>query len=562
MNAPRSVAAAPVPIWFAPAGQAGSRLPALLLLGLFSLQALTSLSFYRSAVEPFPPEAYDQASYLARVYELTAAYDTSGLGRLLRAPFEGGAQGVLMAFNGALLEVGSRLGRLSPLLLNFAALLAVEFTLFSTIANLTGRLGQALAALGLFLSAHSMWFWAGGLFDFRIDWIASCLFGIWACIVLRSGVLEDRRWSIASAGIAALLILTRFISATYIFGVEGVLVLLLLVASPWLPTRRRAVNGLIAMAVAGCAVLPFVLVSLSQIYVYYVVGHLTGAERGIRAAEFGAGSLRDKLLYYPSSVLHDHLGGAFGLVLVLFVLTIAVSAAPRRWRADEVVPLLAEILFVAGAIAGPIVVLTADESKSPVVGGIIVVPIVLAVMRLPQWLGALPVPTASVRSRVTVLIGGALCAIAGLGVSLDANATSRPFATRHGLLAWGRMIADVSQDALTHGHLTPKIFFNTLSSHFYTPAFTAYGYERTGVFIRFEGGIGDSIFATEPAVVMQRIAAADYVVLTSAEKVGVYPVLGALKAMDPQLRDWAEHNLRLTRSYAFDGGIVDVYVRP
>ena len=69
----------------------GRHWPALLLAALFCLEAVTLLSFYRSAVAPFPPEAYDQAAYLSRVYELTDAYDTYGIGRLLRVPFEGGA---------------------------------------------------------------------------------------------------------------------------------------------------------------------------------------------------------------------------------------------------------------------------------------------------------------------------------------------------------------------------------------------------------------------------------------------------------------------------------------
>ena len=77
-------------------------------------------------------------------------------------------------------------------------------------------------------------------------------------------------------------------------------------------------------------------------------------------------SLRDQILYYPLSVMRDHLGESFGLVLVLFALTSLAAAAPRRWRVGDPVPLLAEMLFLAGAIAGPIV--NCDDGRGQVAG--------------------------------------------------------------------------------------------------------------------------------------------------------------------------------------------------
>ena len=543
------------------------RTPGKILAILFCVQALSLFSYFRNAIEPFPPESYDQAVYLTQVYEITRDYDRYGLIHLLAVPFSGAAQGVLVLFEGAALEIALRCGRLSPLLLNVLALFLAETALFFTVLRLASRLGLALAALGLFLSANSLWFWAGGLFDFRIDWLASCLFGVWVCLVLRSNVFDDRRWTIASAIAAAFLILSRFITLTYVLGVESVLVAIFAVSAIWISTGRRLLNCAIAMALTLVAILPFVIGSLTQIYNYYVIGHLKGSEKQIRAAESGVSSLWDNLLYYPTSIVRDHIGSGFGSVLLVFTTAVCFLAIRRslgvrpRWLCPYPVLFLTEMLFLAGTIVTPVVILTTDQAKSPVVGGIVVVPIIVSLILLPRWIGLTQADGSSRRS-YTISISGALCFGLGLLLSLDANATSRPVAMRHDLLEWSRLITDVSQDALEHGNDRPKIFFNALTSHFFASAFSAYAYEKTGSLILFNPVLNDSIFAPDPDWVMERLGTADYVVLSTADKIGVYPVLGVLTALDPKVKDWAEHHLRLAWSYTFDGGNVDVYVRP
>ena len=370
------------------------RKPGTILAILFCVQAMSLFSYFRNAIEPFPPEAYDQSVFLTQVYTITQNYDRYGLLRLLQVPFGGAAQGVMVIFEGAAMEIALRFGRFSPLLLNAVGLFLVEATLFLTVLRLTSRMGIGLAALGLFLSAHSLWFWAGGLFDFRIDWIASCLFGIWVCLVLSSGVFSDRRWTIVSAIAAAFLILSRFITLTYVLGVESVLTAIFAISSFWLPTGRRTLNGLIAITLTLVAIVPFVIDNLTQIYGYYVVGHLKGSEKEIRAAEAGVSSLWDSVLYYPTSIIRDHLGSGFGSVLLVFATAVCFAAfrkqlSPwRRWLITYPILFPSEILFLVGTIMAPIAILTTDPAKSPVVGGIVVVPIILSLILLPRWLGS------------------------------------------------------------------------------------------------------------------------------------------------------------------------------
>src|SRR6202043_1491422 len=75
-----------------------------------------------------------------------------------------------------------------------------------------------LRLLGRLLFQINPGAWAGGLLDFRINFSAYCLYGIWVCSVIRSHLFLDRRWTIGSGLIAALLVLTRFLTISYLLG--------------------------------------------------------------------------------------------------------------------------------------------------------------------------------------------------------------------------------------------------------------------------------------------------------------------------------------------------------
>jgi hypothetical protein len=57
---------------------------------------------------------------------------------------------------------------------------------------------------------------AGGIFDFRIDFLAFCAYGLWVCAVLRSGVFRHFGWSVVAGIAAAFLILNRMLSSVYL----------------------------------------------------------------------------------------------------------------------------------------------------------------------------------------------------------------------------------------------------------------------------------------------------------------------------------------------------------
>src|SRR5262245_26454015 len=147
-----------------------------------------------------------------------------GLAYGLRMPT---AKGPMMHVQAALLYLVLGPSRLSALTLNFLYFALLQCALVATARWYSGRWSVALFALGLLLAARAPFYPAGGLVDFRIDFIASCLFGTFLCAVLRSGLFASRRWSAVAGGVAALLVLFRSLTALYLAGVLGALFLAL-----------------------------------------------------------------------------------------------------------------------------------------------------------------------------------------------------------------------------------------------------------------------------------------------------------------------------------------------
>ena len=224
-------------------------------------------------------------------------------------PIEGALSGIILG--------GTRLPQLCVLFIAFCALQVAAFTAARIVwkSRVYGYI-----ALGLILSQGTLWFQlGGGLFDFRMDFLAYCFYGVWAAGVLRSRLFLDPYWSIGCGLIAAFLVLNRFVTVTYLLGVSvGFVVACGLIAIFWrsdpalaFSDARRFRHLGLSTGVLIIVVVPVLIHNWNAIHGYYVVGHVVGEEKYIRAAELGIQDLAGHLSFYPKSVVQDHLGKIF-----------------------------------------------------------------------------------------------------------------------------------------------------------------------------------------------------------------------------------------------------------
>jgi hypothetical protein len=548
---------------------------------LIGIEALLFYAYYAREVAPYPPQNFDQAVYLSEAYSLETRTHEHGISELWRAiwsknhfsslllPIEGAVFGLMLG--------GQRLPQLCVLFVGFCAL---QFFAFATARKIWGHRSYGLMVLGLILAQNSLWHWAGGLFDFRIDFLAYCLYGIWVCAVVRSDFFFHRRWAIGSGLIGAFLVFNRFLSVIYVIGVSIGFAVACAIILSWFRNdieirrriRQRLINLALSLGTFIIVVTPIFLINWHSIYAKYVYGQFI-YEKDIRAREFGIVDLGGHLLYYPRSILWDHFGPAFlsaaalGIAGALIARLLARSAGLAKLatqRSRETVWL--EIVFLLGAIIGPVIVLTIDISKSPVIGGIVGVPAALLVVSLvAQVVPSAGASESSPAHKIVLVVSLAIFAI-GLYHLFDKASRHAPeYAVHRNLKHCTELDKWLVEFATKHGWYRPRISVDVISGWFNAGAMTASGYEQVGELVEFQPELGngaDVMGGLTLSQALSSLANSDFVILTTLPKTGVYPFYQEISQYWDDLKAWADKNLFVAKTIQFDGFNVTVYVRP
>jgi hypothetical protein len=546
---------------------------------VIAFQSVLYLNFYRREIAWYPPRYFDQAVYLLEAYRLQEDVLAHGLGKLWEAIRSGGHfSGLALPIEGALMGIFLGGSRLPQLCVNFSAFVALQAVAFTTARAIWGSRAFGYMALGLILCQGTAWQPIGGLFDFRIDFLAYCLYGIWVCVVMRSCLFLDRRWSIACGLIAAFLVLNRFVTSVYVLGVcsgfAAVCLAAIVLSRANLDfvrrIRFRLYNLGLSLGILVIIVAPILLRNHKAIYDYYAVGHALGNEKFLRAKELGVIGLRDHLLYYPRSVFFDHLGPTFLWAAAIslasafiFQLLSRTSSSPRKMMScrDETLPL--QLIFLVGAVLCPMIVLTVDIAKSPVVGGIVGVPVALLLVAVTQ--GVIPNPSERESSTVGKMVQVYAWVIFALGLfqQFSHASTHLPeYVQRRDLERLIQLNKWFVEYSAQQGWQKPRISCDVILEWFNFHTIAASGFEESHQLIEFQPLFGNSLMGVDRSAALSMLAASDFVILTTLPKTGVYPFYELVSQYWGDLKAWADENMLVARTVQFGNFIALVYVRP
>ena len=332
--------------------------------------------FYRFVmieVAPNYPSGIDQANYLSASYFLFTQVRSHGWWFAL-THYDLYPTTALFVIQAAAFFTLFNASRLAALSLNFIYFAVLQLVGFYTIKKHTQSYSLGFLFVGSLLATQTF-FHFGGALDFRVDFMALCLYGMFVCTVLNSGVFLQRKGACVSGVVAALLILMRFLTATYIAGIT----LSAFVYFGFKQDRARLKNLFYFMLVIAIFTLPALWVHRHLLYSYYVVGHAVGSEKLFRAAMVGVRGQFANLIYYPVTFVSLHLQLSFFLMLSLVTFMLAALARLSRGRAPFSQRKIYhdEILFLSLSIVVPLIILTLDWSKSSIVPGIVLVPFLL-----------------------------------------------------------------------------------------------------------------------------------------------------------------------------------------
>jgi hypothetical protein len=498
------------------------------LLALIVLEALACYNFFTREVAWYPPGNWDQSSYLVEAYRTKERILTEGFGQLWSAIKTQHSTGLAQPILGALSGLCFAGGRFPQLLLLFVGFSALQVSAFLTGQSVWSSRTYGYMLLGLVLCLTTPWYWAGGLFDFRFDFIAYCLYGIWACAVLRSQLFLRRGWAIACGLIGSLLVLNRFLTLTYLLGVYFGFAFFCAVVLLWRRSdrdlaqrmRRRIYNLGLSVVILGLIVPPFIINNWREIVGYYHIGDTLGVVNQARANQSGINSLAEHLFFYPSSILRDHWGVTFilGSAIVLFGslitrLTKSTNANHSRPTSHGETRLL-QLIFLLGAILGPILLLTLNTDKNSVVGGIIGVPAALLVTTLvggsPGILqqGAVAIPKTVIACSMAVFL---------LGIMTVFDYLSRhtpEYGERRDLMRLVQLDEWMVSYASDQGWREPGISVDAISPWFNAYSVADFGYEKSGKLIEFHPLFGSDIMGADRDEALSELSRSDFLVLT------------------------------------------------
>ena len=537
--------------------------------GLFRQYALREITWAY-------PTAHDQIHYLSQAYETVERILGDGLAAGLRYGVDLlPPQGLLLHLQAAVLFLLIGTSRLSALTLNFVYFAVLQCALAGTLRWVTRGWAVPFIGLGLLLTTGTPFFWAGGLMDFRPDFIAFCLMGVVICVVMRSGVFASTRWSLAVGAVAAYCVVYRFITLVYLLVILGLTLAFLALrlrvrararteTAPDLRQVRGLITGGVLLVILAT---PAIWISRHSLRHYYAVAQV--GEGGIRAQEQKISTRWDALRFYPRMIVRDHAGPAFlmlsGVVLGGTLLLRLGRGQPRAEGAALGPPFdfTAAYAFVLAGFFGPLMVLIPNPAKSPVVGGITVPALV--------WLVVLPAAALSKRLKGSVQGAGALAAIAGValgyGVYHQFHALGRRDAlsrNRADVVQVLRLYDEIARYCSQMGWTSPVISVDVVSEYLNAAIPEPLVYERQGWLLQPKMALGGSFDAVKERHAVSVLGRSDFAIITlwSAEVPTIFPFDRAMQELRPRLLEVCQRSFVPLGDFRFSDRQVRLYVRP
>lgn len=551
----------------------------LALCLLFLAQFALFRQYAAREIVPAYPMNFDQAAYLYTDYSLYRdALQQGPFSAINHYLHQSHPTGWMLPLQETLLHLFLGPGRLTALLLNFGYLILLQAVLFDTARWLTGRPALGWAAVGLLMLQWTAFLPAGGMFDCRIDFIVYCLYGIFVCLLVRSDGLRETRWLAAAGGCALLLFCFRFIAFSYLLGFCTTLFTALLGLRLIWPGRRRdrVVVGRAMRRTAffgvACTVVGGVVIALNwqAIHDYYVVGHLTGGEKHIRAAEAGITNLGGHLTFYFSALWNKHLGPWFivvwGLLATLGLARWGLLRSREAARGGSDRRRVVQYLVIGSSLFAPWFILTLDESKSALVANVFAAPVTLLLaVLLAGFDPRRPAPAGSPAGLLHPRVWAAVAAVVMvLGVGNWVNRLARAGKDQDpgtGAQNVGKLYDLLGDEAERFGLKTPKFMADVVMDWAQPVTLNSSLYERGGRWLNFGSDLRPTIFAVTREQVFAAMNTSDFILLSDFPKVGTYPFLESMRLLAPEMRGWCDRRMLRVRDFAIRGGQVSLYKR-
>jgi len=496
------------------------------------------------------PRWNDQIQYLSEAYRGYETLRTEGLAAGLRQTLaEPTSQGTLHDFWAMLLFSIAGPSRSAALAVNMLLFLAWQAILFHTVRRCMGSRALAWASAALLAALQLPWLYApGSATDFRLDFMAACMFGIACCTCYLSECFTRRGWSLAFGLAVGLCFGTRFITGTYFLLIYPAL---LAWGMLWSQRRESARNLVFAGLATFLIVGPLFYWNREQMLDYYYYGHLVGPESVIRNTAPG---ILPSLSWIGRTFWNFDLGslwqglafmGSLGYLACLILGEATTSG-------DGQGPIIPALIF----FGCPALVLALHPQKSDVVLSILLPGTVM--MMLCFWRTLI----ARRKGMGVAMVTSSLCLL-GFGLFVYAMFTNPV----HPAIAQDSRVANALCRRITKtsqlGHLrNPRIGVDHITDQIDAQIFRVLTYEKDRNWMPFEMTLPSGIDRMPPKEIEERIRSSDFFLLTEPPYPPTnWPFDVQMTAARPAWKTWCDTHFTLVDTYVFIGRTVSLYQR-
>ncbi len=568
------------------------------ILFLLFLAEYSLFKFYViNEVNPYYPPYFDQAYFLRETYYLyeqirSAGYRLAWIPILVKKLFLSDAQGNIIHSQTNLFLLLAGPSRFAAMLPNLFYFLTLQLTVFVVIKKTSGRYIFSFIALGLLLSVAYPFFFAGSLFDYRLDFVAFCMYGIFVSAIVGSDSFLHRRWAVVATLVASLLVLFRHVTIVYVWGLYFSLIVFILISyyfnksenykrESTLRIKRIIASGLAVFAVMT----PFLWLSRVDIYNYYGKFHVLGGDKGFRLKRAGVYDTLSYVLYYPKSLV-IHLGPLaiyitiflllFSLVLILIRVYRGRKFSSEKLDTSEIErPFFSKenFVFMLLSILLPIFIVTFDYNKSPVVAAIVILPIVLITVwtLCYTWLRITGEDSSygpfwsriGKGSTAVLVLSTIIIFILGLNHQVTSYNMHTELYQHDNKKLISKMYLDIGDYCLEKGIEEPLIAFDRIVDYLTNDGITAVYFENRAVFMNVRHTLGNSLVGVTWQEAKKAIRSSDIVIFSKTEPgITYFPFDVSIDKIRPELNKLITSEFKLFREYSFDEKIFGVYVRP
>ena len=337
---------------------------------LLALIFLLEFALFRTCVQReilgSCPRNIDQAVFMRMTYHMYENVVSGNYKEVLQEIAPGLGQGAFPVIGLIFLFLFGK-SRLSLLLVNFVLFVLAQGIGFHYVKKMSGSYKIGWSYLGLFLMIQSPFLEAGGIFDYRMDFSAFCLYTCWMATFIAAHYLEDKKTYYLSAVFCGLVLMFRSNTLAYL----GIAFALFECVFVFVLKQEKLKNEAIKLIkYIGITIVSggwYILVQSQALIQYYLTAHVTSDEPEIRMVEQGITNFKEYILFYPQSLVNTHLGKTLFYIL-LFIIVVSIighfiypsknKIGKNGWSS-----------LAAGACGfiAPFIVLTIDISKSAVV---------------------------------------------------------------------------------------------------------------------------------------------------------------------------------------------------